>query len=706
MATIVFTPTAAAPVPVSSDNFQRAVFKAAPKRFSIEFLPPTKVGSTWHHGMRICSVSRGDRTSRDSMASSDSVTQYDIWRRWEDCLWLQDTLELEYKRSARERRMRLAQGKGVKTFNGMYKQDMASSWESLPPGPEPNSVSTDVHTYLPYLVKKNSFFRPNPATIDNRQKDFQALIEALMSDDMPALVKEIRASRIITDFFGYWRRDLEFEEKWRKKNPHLATAPRSSITSSVFSTYFSSTSSQASLGTHSRSSKRSLTSMSSWRPASVAETLASTVSTATNKTFKPSSSLESPEAMRQAEREARRHSSSSESSTQSEEAVSDSSCTANSSAPKIAEESPVKANYNPNRGREPPSPTEPDSEFFHKSPSPLDNMAQAIHIHRRVKSPAGDRRSNRSCQVFSSPPKELHDSKSHEELPIIRESWQSNTSSASAYLDRLNLSLPQSPSDERQSVATLRTIDSADGVLPSSARHSLDDYFEIFSESDGKVSLLNSFPRPLSFLPEESDSRPETPTSEFNIRTPPRRIPQALPNLVIPNPNSSYFSTPSPLPPPSPLTPSPISEQQQVPPSPTMSTYSNTFSISTVASEAPTVMEVSTPLSAIQTPSSATSISSPVKPGNITLKVSHSGSIIMLKVARDIAYPDLRQRIFNKFVGQEGVPLSHSFVVMLHERSSSGSEDSAKEIDSDFEWREISDTFEGSKLMLRIVDSS
>ena len=104
--------------------------------------------------------------------------------------------------------MRLAQGKGVKTFNGMYKQDMASSWESLPPGPEPNSVATDVHSYLPHLTKKSSFFRPNPATIDNRQREFQALIEALMSDDMPALVKEIRASRIITDFFGYWRRDL------------------------------------------------------------------------------------------------------------------------------------------------------------------------------------------------------------------------------------------------------------------------------------------------------------------------------------------------------------------------------------------------------------------------------------------------------------------------------------------------------------------
>lgn len=147
-----------------------------------------------------------------------------------------------------------------------------------------------------------------------------------------------------------------------------------------------------------------------------------------------------------------------------------------------------------------------------------------------------------------------------------------------------------------------------------------------------------------------------------------------------------------------------------MPPSPTMSTYSNTFSISTVTSEASTATEIGSPSSAIiQNPSTAAAAASAVKTGNITLKVSHNNSIIMLKVARDIAYPDLRQRIFNKFVGQEGVPLSHSFVVMLHERSSPGSEDGsggAKVIDSDFEWREMSDTFEGSKLMLRIVDSS
>ncbi len=81
--------------------------------------------------MRICPITRGDRSS---ISSDGSNSEYDIWRRWEDWLWFQDSVEEQYRILARAKRQRLLAGKGVKK-DGFYKQDMASSWESLPPGP-------------------------------------------------------------------------------------------------------------------------------------------------------------------------------------------------------------------------------------------------------------------------------------------------------------------------------------------------------------------------------------------------------------------------------------------------------------------------------------------------------------------------------------------------------------------------------------------
>ncbi len=88
--------------------------------------------------------------------------------------------------------------------------------------------------------QKRDLVRASQATIDMRQKEFRALIEALFSDEMPSLIQEIRASTIVSDFFGLWRRDYE----------HMDPAPRgarSSVTSSVFSTYFSESSSSLSV---------------------------------------------------------------------------------------------------------------------------------------------------------------------------------------------------------------------------------------------------------------------------------------------------------------------------------------------------------------------------------------------------------------------------------------------------------------------------
>ena len=181
--------------------------------------------------MRISPISRGDRSSISSQAS---YSEYEIWRRWEDCLWLQSKLELEYERMARAKRKRLLQGKGVKQ-NGFYKQDKASSFESLPPGPEPSSVARNIRKYIPLLTKKGTVFRPSQTTVDQRAAEIKTLIEALFHPEVPALVDELRKSRTVTDFFGFWRRDQDLADKgWTP--PSKA---RDSITNSVFSMYFS-----------------------------------------------------------------------------------------------------------------------------------------------------------------------------------------------------------------------------------------------------------------------------------------------------------------------------------------------------------------------------------------------------------------------------------------------------------------------------------
>ena len=87
-------------------------------------------------------------------------------------------LELRYGVISREKRQRLQAGKGVKK-NGMYIHDRAASFESLPPGPDPKSVSKDIHTYLPKLTKRGTLFRATQATVDQRQNEFSALVGIL-----------------------------------------------------------------------------------------------------------------------------------------------------------------------------------------------------------------------------------------------------------------------------------------------------------------------------------------------------------------------------------------------------------------------------------------------------------------------------------------------------------------------------------------------
>jgi hypothetical protein len=95
--------------------------------------------------------------------------------------------------------------------NGVYlNSEQAASFDSLPPGPDPTSISLDIHDYIPKLSKKTTLFRVNQATIDQRQQQFASLIDALFSPNVPTLIEELRATHTFKDFFGWWRRDKDF----------------------------------------------------------------------------------------------------------------------------------------------------------------------------------------------------------------------------------------------------------------------------------------------------------------------------------------------------------------------------------------------------------------------------------------------------------------------------------------------------------------
>jgi hypothetical protein len=174
-------------------------------------------------------------TASVSSSTSRSNQTYEIWRRWSDCLIFQETLETEYSRMARCKKRRLVAGKGVKK-NGVYIHDQASSFESLPNGPDPSSIHINIHDHLPKLTKKGTIFRTSLTTVDQRHKELQALIEALFDPMAPTLLTELREDRIITDFFGFWRRDYDLA---RKLACTASSEPRSSFSGSVLSLYMS-----------------------------------------------------------------------------------------------------------------------------------------------------------------------------------------------------------------------------------------------------------------------------------------------------------------------------------------------------------------------------------------------------------------------------------------------------------------------------------
>lgn len=135
-------------------------------------------------------------------------------------------------------------------------------------------------------------------------------------------------------------------------------------------------------------------------------------------------------------------------------------------------------------------------------------------------------------------------------------------------------------------------------------------------------------------------------------------------------------------------------------------------------------------LESLPSPTSTSGPASPSTPspnsGNLlSIKAVHNSSIIMLRVSKDTSFDDIRQRLYNKFVGQEGVPLSNEFAVALAVPSSTDSSPAKSSssklscslslssvdkmelhfIDSQDDWEEVVLIREGSKVTLRILDA-
>ncbi|KAG8752050.1 hypothetical protein FRC14_007405 [Serendipita sp. 396] len=213
--------------PAISQSYRKAVIRPAPATFTAVIHPPRKQGANFHYGMRIIPsdvpsspVESSAKSTRSTKSSKNK--EYDIFRRWDDCLDFQRTLEGEFEFISRRRR------KGQPALNHhaketLYPTQRAASFDSLPLGPDPSSIALDVHEYLPKLTKKSTLFRATHTTISQRGEEFKALIEALLSDDAHSTVQELRTVPVVRDFFALWRRDKEAER--RSQKTYLGSPP-------------------------------------------------------------------------------------------------------------------------------------------------------------------------------------------------------------------------------------------------------------------------------------------------------------------------------------------------------------------------------------------------------------------------------------------------------------------------------------------------
>ncbi|KAG6865790.1 hypothetical protein C0991_011782 [Blastosporella zonata] len=660
-------------------------------------LPPTKISGSYSFGILVSPI--WDRTSTGSASS-----EFEIWRRWEDCLAFQGTLETEYRRMARAKRTRLQRGKGIKR-DGFYKQDAASSWESLPPGPDPNSVGRELHEYIPSLTRKGTVFRASQSTIDQRARELKAFVEALWKDDVPALIDELRNDHIIRDFFSFWRRDHEIHEKQRKQRAKNSTS-RTSVTSSIFSMYFS-------------SSNLSVQNLTQDRPASVASsysTLHSSQRTCVGSNaprYRKGSTSSSEDSFH----EGRSRSYSTASSNFSYSTPSDSSLDSpvhvNVSVPDIVDDVPhVNFDHNPQW----------NPHYAYERPtSALAILPEGREVCLKSDTPlhpppvAGKRRKSsldpdRQGRIFLSPP-DVPASPAGEgflNLPdrSVRESWQTVDSASCVLegLEHLTLS-PQVPPESRanrestSSIATFMTSATLDGVLPRertmsppnrkikhksryvSGPVSISEYEHECSGSEDSDDILDMFLTTDSF-----------PMPCFDI--PHIEFPEVLVDPVEDCPVTPCFPEFS------------IANQR------------------TPSNQPPVPVSVTPLTSASRSTTFSGSKSMTPIPDKFTIKVKYNESLVVLRVSDEIPYKDLRHSLFNKLTGQEGVALSTSFKITflqpVRQSSTEATEtrNSSRPASSDAEdhvpypvtsaadWENVAACVEGYKLTLLISDDT
>lgn len=126
---------------------------------------------------------------------------------------------------------------------------MASSWDSLPPGPAPASVAQDVHEIVPRLTKTSTLFGISQATLKKREKELEAFMEALFCSDVPTLLMDVLADPSIAAFFGCWKNDPAAEQKAMKRersSQKVLPPPAQSATLAHFKSSLSSSSQSSS----------------------------------------------------------------------------------------------------------------------------------------------------------------------------------------------------------------------------------------------------------------------------------------------------------------------------------------------------------------------------------------------------------------------------------------------------------------------------
>ncbi|KAG8763386.1 hypothetical protein FRC11_004154 [Ceratobasidium sp. 423] len=154
-------------------------------------------------------------------ARQKRVKEYEIHRKWEDCLDLQRVLEKEYAALVKVRK-----SKGGKKGSSVYgNPQRAASFDSLPTGPDPKTIPNDIHAFVPRLAAKSSLFRgaSGSALVQQRSEEFNEFISALFAPGAPALIDETRQTPTVREWFGFWRRDRDAMR--RRDSERASVAP-------------------------------------------------------------------------------------------------------------------------------------------------------------------------------------------------------------------------------------------------------------------------------------------------------------------------------------------------------------------------------------------------------------------------------------------------------------------------------------------------